>query len=225
MRVLAICNPSRGPTSQMETCVSHGSTILCPRQETCAIHRKIQHSHQDEPMRATRDAQIAPQWPSVLRSVTSVWNLLTTACATPGFLADSPTRRRAPSHERGRDRSTRPRHDNPHQPPREVERDLQRRSGRATAGLRGLRRLRPARRHSKRRRRPSFTAGADVTDLPELWRCIPTVGFATDKPIIAATFGWCVGGGIVMVMMCDLMVSAESTVFYYPRRNSASPAA
>jgi enoyl-CoA hydratase/carnithine racemase len=25
-----------------------------------------------------------------------------------------------------------------------------------------------------------------------------------------------IGGGIVMVMMCDLMVSAESTTFYYP---------
>lgn len=62
----------------------------------------------------------------------------------------------------------------------------------------------------------AFTAGADVSDLPELWRAIPGVGFQTDKPIIAATSGWCVGGGIVMVMMCDLMVSAESTVFYYP---------
>jgi enoyl-CoA hydratase len=62
----------------------------------------------------------------------------------------------------------------------------------------------------------SFTSGADVTDLPELWRAIPTVGYQTDKPIIAATSGWCVGGGIVMVMMCDLMVSTEDTVFYYP---------
>jgi enoyl-CoA hydratase len=62
----------------------------------------------------------------------------------------------------------------------------------------------------------AFTAGADVTDLPELWRAIPTVGFNTDKPIIAATSGWCVGGGIVMVMMCDLMVSTEDTIFYYP---------
>jgi enoyl-CoA hydratase/carnithine racemase len=62
----------------------------------------------------------------------------------------------------------------------------------------------------------AFTAGADVTDLPELWRAIPGVGFQTDKPIIAATSGWCVGGGIVVVMMCDLMVSAESTIFYYP---------
>ena len=62
----------------------------------------------------------------------------------------------------------------------------------------------------------AFTSGADVTDLPELWRAIPTVGYQTDKPIIAATSGWCVGGGIVMVMMCDLMVSTEDTIFYYP---------
>lgn len=62
----------------------------------------------------------------------------------------------------------------------------------------------------------AFTAGADVSDLPELWRCIPGVGFATDKPVIAVTSGWCVGGGVVLVMMCDLLVAAESTVFYYP---------
>jgi enoyl-CoA hydratase/carnithine racemase len=62
----------------------------------------------------------------------------------------------------------------------------------------------------------AFSSGADVTDLPELWRAIPNVGFKTEKPIIAATTGWVVGGGIVMVMMCDLMVSTESTIFYYP---------
>ncbi|HET6182201.1 MAG TPA: enoyl-CoA hydratase-related protein [Acetobacteraceae bacterium] len=62
----------------------------------------------------------------------------------------------------------------------------------------------------------AFTAGADVSDLPELWRCIPGVGFTTEKPVIAATSGWCVGGGLVMVMMCDLLVSTEDTVFYYP---------
>ena len=62
----------------------------------------------------------------------------------------------------------------------------------------------------------AFTAGADVNDLPELWRCIPNVGFQTGKPIIAATTGWCVGGGVVMVMMCDLMVATRSTRFYYP---------
>ncbi|HET8997829.1 MAG TPA: enoyl-CoA hydratase/isomerase family protein, partial [Acetobacteraceae bacterium] len=62
----------------------------------------------------------------------------------------------------------------------------------------------------------AFTSGADVSDLPELWRAIPGVGFQTDKPIIAATSGWVVGGGIVLVMMCDLMVSTEDTIFYYP---------
>jgi enoyl-CoA hydratase len=62
----------------------------------------------------------------------------------------------------------------------------------------------------------AFCSGADVSDLPELWRAIPNVGFKTDKPIIAATTGWVIGGAIVMVMMCDLMVSTESTTFYYP---------
>jgi enoyl-CoA hydratase/carnithine racemase len=62
----------------------------------------------------------------------------------------------------------------------------------------------------------AFSSGADVSSLPELWRAIPTVGFDTEKPIIAATTGWVIGGAIVMVMMCDLMVSTESTTFYYP---------
>jgi len=62
----------------------------------------------------------------------------------------------------------------------------------------------------------AFSSGADVSNLPELWRAIPTVGYDTEKPIIAATTGWVIGGAIVMVMMCDLMVSTESTMFYYP---------
>src|SRR5712671_4697687 len=62
----------------------------------------------------------------------------------------------------------------------------------------------------------AFSAGADVTDLPELWRCVPTVGIATEKPIIAAIRGWCIGGGLVMAMMCDLLVAAEDAKFSYP---------
>lgn len=62
----------------------------------------------------------------------------------------------------------------------------------------------------------SFSSGADVTKLPELWRCIPTVGIQTDKPIIAAVGGWCVGGALVLVMMCDLMVAADNAKFSYP---------
>ena len=62
----------------------------------------------------------------------------------------------------------------------------------------------------------AFSAGADVTDLPELWRCVPTVGITTEKPIIAAVSGWCIGGGLVMAMMCDLLVAAQSARFSYP---------
>src|SRR6202163_5074670 len=62
----------------------------------------------------------------------------------------------------------------------------------------------------------AFSAGADVTDLPELWRCVPTVGIKTDKPIIAAVAGWCIGGGLVMAMMCDLLIAAENAKFSYP---------
>lgn len=62
----------------------------------------------------------------------------------------------------------------------------------------------------------AFSGGADVKDLPELWRCVPTVGIATDKPIICATAGWCVGGAMVVAMMCDLLVAADNTKFSYP---------
>src|SRR3954471_4404924 len=62
----------------------------------------------------------------------------------------------------------------------------------------------------------AFSSGADVTDLPELWRCVPTVGITTEKPVIAAVSGWCIGGGLVMAMMCDLLVAAEDAKFSYP---------
>lgn len=62
----------------------------------------------------------------------------------------------------------------------------------------------------------AFSSGADVSNLPELWRCIPGSGFTTDKPIIAATAGWVVGGAMVLTMMCDLLVAADNTRFSYP---------
>ena len=62
----------------------------------------------------------------------------------------------------------------------------------------------------------AFSSGADVTDLPELWRCVPTVGITTEKPVIAAVSGWCIGGGLVMAMMCDLLVAADTARFSYP---------
>jgi enoyl-CoA hydratase len=62
----------------------------------------------------------------------------------------------------------------------------------------------------------AFSFGADVSDPPELWRAIPTVGFTPLKPVICAVEGWCVGGAIVLAMMCDLMVCGRSAKFYYP---------
>lgn len=62
----------------------------------------------------------------------------------------------------------------------------------------------------------AFSSGADVSDLPELWRCIPTVGIGTEKPVIAAVAGHCVGGALVMVMMADLLVAADNARFSYP---------
>lgn len=61
-----------------------------------------------------------------------------------------------------------------------------------------------------------FSSGADINDLPELWRCIPTVGIRTEKPVIAAVAGHCVGGAVVMAMMADLLVAAEDARFSYP---------
>lgn len=65
----------------------------------------------------------------------------------------------------------------------------------------------------------SFCSGADVTDLPEMWRCVPGVGFESRKPIIVATNGWCVGGAMVMCMMSDIAIASETTKFYYPEAN------
>lgn len=62
----------------------------------------------------------------------------------------------------------------------------------------------------------AFSAGADVSNIPELWRCIPTVGITTEKPVIAAVGGWCVGGALVLAMMCDLLVAADNAKFSYP---------
>ena len=62
----------------------------------------------------------------------------------------------------------------------------------------------------------AFSAGADLNDMPELWRGIPNVGSQTDKPVIAAVSGWCIGGAMVMAMMADMIVASESAKFYYP---------
>lgn len=62
-----------------------------------------------------------------------------------------------------------------------------------------------------------FCVGADVKDLPtNMWHAVPGLGVDLDKPVIAATSGWVVGGGFVLVQMADLCVASETTRFLYP---------
>src|SRR5207245_347726 len=62
-----------------------------------------------------------------------------------------------------------------------------------------------------------FTVGADVKDLPaNMWHAVPGLGVELDKPVIAATSGWVVGGGFVLVQMADMCVASETTRFIYP---------
>jgi enoyl-CoA hydratase/carnithine racemase len=63
----------------------------------------------------------------------------------------------------------------------------------------------------------AFCAGADLQNPPRgLYHGIPGVGVAVDKPVIAAVAGWCVGGGMVLTTMCDLMICADNARFTYP---------
>lgn len=63
----------------------------------------------------------------------------------------------------------------------------------------------------------AFCAGADLQNPPSgLYHGIPGVGVAVDKPVIAAVAGWCIGGGMVLTTMCDLMIAADTAKFSYP---------
>jgi len=63
----------------------------------------------------------------------------------------------------------------------------------------------------------TFSAGADLKAIPhDLYRGIPSVGVPVDKPVVAAVQGWCVGGGMVLTTMADILVAAEDAKFSYP---------
>lgn len=63
----------------------------------------------------------------------------------------------------------------------------------------------------------AFSAGADLKAVPhELYRGIPGVGVFVDKPVIAAVSGWCIGGGMVITTMADILIAADDAKFSYP---------
>lgn len=63
----------------------------------------------------------------------------------------------------------------------------------------------------------AFSAGADLKNVPHhLYHGIPGIGFPVDKPVVAAVQGWCIGGGMVLTTMCDIMIVAEDAKFSYP---------
>lgn len=63
----------------------------------------------------------------------------------------------------------------------------------------------------------AFSAGADLKAVPhDLYKAIPGVGVPVDKPVVAAVSGWCIGGGMVMTTMADILIAADDAVFSYP---------
>jgi enoyl-CoA hydratase/carnithine racemase len=64
----------------------------------------------------------------------------------------------------------------------------------------------------------AFSAGRDMqsTAPPDYRSFTPGVGVMLEKPLIAAVSGWCIGGAIVLVQMCDLCVATEDAKFTYP---------
>ncbi|MEK9754743.1 MAG: enoyl-CoA hydratase-related protein [Rhodospirillaceae bacterium] len=63
----------------------------------------------------------------------------------------------------------------------------------------------------------AFSAGADLKAIPhDLYRGIPSVGVPVDKPVVAAVQGWCVGGGMVLTTMADIVVATDDAMFSYP---------
>ena len=62
-----------------------------------------------------------------------------------------------------------------------------------------------------------FTGGADIKGPPEDFpACVPNIGVPMHKPLVAAVGGWVVGGGVVIVQMCDLCVAASDAKFMFP---------
>src|SRR5262245_41776683 len=63
----------------------------------------------------------------------------------------------------------------------------------------------------------AFCVGADLKSPSlEVWRAIPGHIVEVEKPVIAAVFGHCLGGGIGLVQFADICVASEDTQFAFP---------
>src|ERR1035437_4502958 len=64
----------------------------------------------------------------------------------------------------------------------------------------------------------AFSVGKDLQydATPDYRRFTPGFDIVVCKPIIAAVGGWCVGGALTLVQMCDLCVASENARFTYP---------
>ena len=63
----------------------------------------------------------------------------------------------------------------------------------------------------------AFCVGADLKSPSlEVWRAIPGHIVEVEKPVIAAVFGHCLGGGIGLVQFSDICIASEDTEFAFP---------
>jgi len=75
----------------------------------------------------------------------------------------------------------------------------------------------------------AFAAGADVVEMAgKTYLDVVTADYLVAassavaqarKPVIAATAGYCLGGGLELAMMCDIVIAAETAKFGQPEIN------